>query len=160
MPEQLYWEDIEVGAEITPLAKIATTQMLVRWAGASGDFNPLHYDSAYVASAGLGQVIVHGALKRQWLIQLMTDWMGDQGFLKKFSCQYGAMDYPRHMQSISEPQDGETWHCRGKVTRKYIDGEIHLVDCKISLENGKGEITTSGKATVILPGKSTDAHPG
>ena len=94
MPEQLYWDDIEVGTEITPLAKIATTQMLVRWAGASGDFNPLHYDSTYVESEGLGQVIVHGALKRQWLIQLMTDWIGEQGFLKKFSCQYGTMDYP------------------------------------------------------------------
>jgi len=118
MPEQLFWEDVEVGTEITPLAKIATTQMLVKWAGASGDFNPLHYDSAYVESAGLGQVIVHGALKRQWLIQLMTDWIGEQGFLKKFSCQYGAMDYPRHMKSISEPQDGETWYCKGKVTKK------------------------------------------
>ena len=158
MSEQLYWEDVEVGTEITPLAKIATTQMLVRWAGASGDFNPLHYDSVYVASAGLGQVIVHGALKRQWLIQLITDWIGEQGFLKKFSCQYGVMDYPRHMKSISEPQDGETWYCRGKVTKKYIDGDQHLVDCKISLENGKGEITTSGRATVILPSKSTNAH--
>ena len=154
MSEQLYWEDIEVGTEITPLAKIATTQMLVRWAGASGDFNPLHYDSVYVASAGLGQVIVHGALKRQWLVQLMTDWIGEQGFLKKFSCQYGAMDYPQHMKSISEPQDGETWYCRGKVTKKYIEGSQHLVDCKISLENGRGEITTSGKATIILPRKT------
>ena len=154
MSEQLYWEDIEVGTGITPLAKIATTQMLVRWAGASGDFNPLHYDSVYVASAGLGQVIVHGALKRQWLIQLITDWIGEQGFLKKFSCQYGVMDYPRHMKSISEPQDGETWYCRGKVTKKYIEGSQHLVDCKISLENGRGEITTSGKATIILPSKT------
>jgi len=154
MSEQLYWEHVEVGTEITPLAKIATTQMLVRWAGASGDFNPLHYDSVYVASAGLGQVIVHGALKRQWLIQLMTDWMGEQGFLKKFSCQYAAMDYPRHMKSISEPQDGETWYCRGKVIKKYIEGSQHLVDCKISLENGRGEITTSGKATIILPSKT------
>ena len=154
MPEQLYWEDIEVGTEITPLAKIATTQMLVRWAGASGDFNPLHYDNAYVESAGLGQVIVHGALKRQWLIQLMTDWIGEQGTLKKFSCQYGAMDYPRHMKSISEPQAGETWYCKGKVTRKYLEGEQHLVDCRIGLENGNGEVTTSGKATVILPVKS------
>ena len=55
MPEQLYWDNIEVGTEITPLTKIATTQMLVRWAGASGDFNPLHYDSAYVESKGWGR---------------------------------------------------------------------------------------------------------
>jgi len=47
----------------------------------------------------------------------MTDWIGEQGFLKKFSCQYGAMDYPRHMKSISEPQDGETWYCKGKLTK-------------------------------------------
>jgi len=154
MPEQIYWDDIEVGMEITALAKIATTQMLVRWAGASGDFNPLHYDSAYVEVEGLGQVIVHGALKRQWLIQLMTDWIGEQGTLKKFSCQYGAMDYPRHMKSISEAQAGETWHCKGKVTKKYVEGDRHLVDCRIGVENGKGEVTTSGRATVILPVKS------
>ena len=154
MPEQIYWDDIEVGMGITPLAKIATTQMLVRWAGASGDFNPLHYDSAYVEAEGLGQVIVHGALKRQWLIQLLTDWIGEQGTLKKFSCQYGAMDYPRHMKSISAPQEGETWHCKGKVTKKYIEGGQHLIECRIVVENGKGEVTTSGRATVILPVKS------
>jgi len=88
--------------------------MLVKWAGASGDFNPLHYDSAYVASAGLGQVIVHGALKRQWLIQLMTDWIGEQGFLKKFSCQYGAMDYPRHMNPSASRRTARPGIARGK----------------------------------------------
>jgi acyl dehydratase len=41
--KQLYYEDVEVGGEVTPLAKVATSQMLVKWAGASGDFNPLHY---------------------------------------------------------------------------------------------------------------------
>jgi len=151
MSEQLYWEDIEIGTEIAPLAKIATTQMLVKWAGASGDFNPVHYDNAYAATTGAGQIIVHGALKRQWLIQLMTDWMGEQGTLKKFSCQYGAMDYPRHMKTMTEPQAGETWFCKGKVTRKYTEGNLNFAECKIWLENTRGEITTSGKATVILP---------
>jgi len=58
------------------------------------------------------------------------------------------------MKSISEPQDGETWYCKGKVTKKYLEGNLHLVDCKIGLENGRGEITTSGRATVILPSRS------
>jgi hypothetical protein len=80
--------------------------------------------------------------------------MGEQGTLKKFSCQYGGMDYPRHMKTISEPQPGETWFCNGKVTKKYIEGDLHFVDCKIGLENGNGEITTSGRVTVILPIKS------
>ncbi|MBN1643616.1 MAG: hypothetical protein JW856_02185 [Dehalococcoidales bacterium] len=154
MSEQIYWEDIEVGAAITPLAKIATSQMLVKWAGASGDFNPLHYDVVFAESVGVGKPIVHGALKRQWLVQLVTDWMGEQGTLKKFSCQYRAMDYPRQMKTMTEPREGETWWCKGEITKKYIEGDQHLVDCNIRVENGKGEVTTPGKATVVLPVRS------
>ncbi len=154
MAEQIYWENVSDGSEITPLSKIGSSKMLVRWAGASGDFNPLHYDHAFAASVGVGRPIIHGALKRQWLVQLVTDWMGDAGTLKKFSCQYRAMDYPRQMKTMSEPLEGETWWCKGKVTKKYLDGNEHRVDLDIRLENGKGEITTSGKATVVLPTRS------
>lgn len=142
---------MEVGTEITPLAKVATTQMLVKWAGASGDFVPLHYDDAFARSQGLPGIIVHGALKRQWLVQLITGWMGDGGTLKKFSCQYRAIDFPRPMKTLAEPQEGETWWCKGQVTKKYVENNEHLVECDIWVENGKGEVTTPGKATVILP---------
>ena len=106
--KKLYWEDVEVGREITPLPKAASRQMMVKWAGASGDFNPLHYEDAFAASEGVGKPIVHGQLKRGWLVQLMTDWIGGQGDLKKFSCQFRAMDYPRPMKDMFEPQEGET----------------------------------------------------
>ena len=93
--------------------------MLVKWAGASGDFNPLHYDTAFAAFQGVGSPIVHGALKRQWLVQLMTDWMGEQGTLKKFSCKATrSMDWPRKMATPFAPEEGETWHCKGKVTEE------------------------------------------
>lgn len=151
MAEQLYWEDVNVEAEVTALSKVATTRMLVKWAGGSGDFNPLHYDGVFADGQGVGKPIVHGALKRQWLVQLMTDWMGEQGTLRKFSCQYRAMDYPRPMKTTEEPTDGETWWCKGKVTKKYETDGKHLVDCNIWIENGKGEATTQGAATVILP---------
>ena len=153
MAKQLYWEDVEVDSEITPLAKVATSQMLVKWAGASGDFNPLHYDEPFAASSGVDKPVVHGALKRQWLIQLMTDWIGEEGTLKKFSCQYRGFDYPRLMKTMAEPQEGDTWWCRGKVTNKYVEGDEHFVDCDIRIENGKGEVTTPGKATVVLPSR-------
>ena len=153
MAEQLYYEDVKMGSEISPLAKVATSRALVKWAGASGDFNPLHYDDSFAASQGVGKPIVHGALKRQWLIQLMTDWIGEQGALKKFSCQYRAMDYPRLMKTTAESEEGETWWCKGKVSKKYIEGDRHYVDCDIWVENGKGEVTTLGKATVILPSR-------
>jgi len=153
MPKQLCYEDVEVGIEVTPIAKVATTQMLVRWAGASGDFNPLHYEDTFAASQGVGTPIVHGQLKRAWLGHLVTSWIGDEGFLKKLSCQYRGMDYPRKMKDVGEPAEGETWWCKGTVTNKYLDGENHVVECEIWVENGKGEKTTPGAATVILPSR-------
>lgn len=151
MAKQLCYEDVEVGTEVTPLAKIATTQMLVQWAGASGDRNPLHYDDDFAKSQGVGAPIVHGALKRAWLGQLVTDWIGEQGELRKLSCRYRGMDYPRKMKTMEKPQEGETWWCKGKVSKKYADGGEHFVECEIWLENGKGDKTTTGTAVVILP---------
>ena len=149
----LYWEDVKVDDEVTPLTKVATTQRLVKWAGASGDFNPLHYDDSFAASQGVSKPIVTGQLKRAWLIQLITDWIGEEGTLKKFSCHFRAVDYPRPMETMTEPQEGETWQCKGKVTKKYVKDGKHYLGCNIWVENGKGEVTTNGKATVILPNR-------
>jgi hypothetical protein len=153
MAKQLYYENVEVGADVTPLAKIATTRMLVQWAGASGDFNPLHYEDDFAKAIGVGAPIVHGALKRAWLGQLMTDWIGEHGVLKKLSCQYRGMDYPRKMKTIEEANDGETWWCKGKVAKKYKAGDEYLIECAIWVENGKGEKTTPGAALVALPSR-------
>ncbi len=152
METQRSWEETNVGDQIGPLTKVATTQTLVKWAGASGDFNPLHYDDHFAAAQG-GK-IVHGALKRQWLLQLVTDFAGGAGTLRKFSCRYRASDTPRPMKTLTEPEDGETWLCKGKVTKKYEQDGARLVDCEIWVENGKGEVTTSGKATVELPAEA------
>ncbi len=149
--KQLYWEDVAIGSEVTPLPKIATTQILVKWAGASGDFNPLHYEDTLAASWGWGKPVVHGQLKRAWLIQMMTDWIGEQGSLREFSCRMKAPDYPRLMKDLREPQEGETWWCKGKVIDKYIKDDEHYVKCDIWVENGKGERTTVGNATAVLP---------
>jgi len=153
MAKQIYWEDMNEGDEIPALSKVATTQTLVKWAGASGDFVPIHYDEQFAQASGLPMVIVHGALKRQWLVNLVTNLIGDEGTLKKFSCQYRQIDTPRRMKSLFAPQDGETWQCKGKVTKKYAEGNERCLDCDIWVENGKGEVTTPGKATVILPSK-------
>jgi hypothetical protein len=127
--------------------------MLVQWAGSSGDFNPLHYEEEFAKTLGVGAPIVHGALKRAWLVNLMTDWIGEKGRLKKLTCRYKGMDYPRKMKTFDDPQDGETWWCKGKVTKKYSEGDEHLVDCEIWVENGKGVQTTPGTATAVLPSK-------
>jgi acyl dehydratase len=152
MKEQIYWEDINIGQEIPALPKVATTLMLVKWAGAYGDFNPLHYENDFAISfMKTSGIIVHGTLKRQWLIQMMTDWIGAEGWLKKIGTQFRSMDYPRHMKNLGAPEDGETWQCKGKVTAKSANDGEHVVECEIWLENGKGEVTTSGTAVALLP---------
>ena len=92
--------------------------MIYIWAGAWGFpvFNPIHYEDDFAKDNMLEGPIVHGGLKRAWLVQLMKDWIGEEGMLKKVSCQYRGVDYPRKMKSLTEPHDGETWQCKGKVT--------------------------------------------
>ena len=143
MTRQLYYEDVEVDSEVSPLVKRPTTQQLVKYAGASGDFYQIHYDKDFALASRLPGVIIHGALKNAFLGQLITDWIGQEGRLKKLSCQYRAMDVP-----------GDTLTCRGRVTRKYQEGDENLVECEMWLENGKGEKTTPGAATVVLPSRN------
>ena len=142
MAKQLFWEDIEEGTEITTLEKQPTTQQLVRWAGASGDFYQIHYDKDFALGNALPGVIVHGALKSAWLGQLLGDWAGEDGSIRKYGCSYRGMGVP-----------GDTLACKGKVTKKYVEGDEHLVECEIWLENSKGEKTTPGTAVVVLPSK-------
>lgn len=156
MPEpQRYWEDIREGEELDPLAKVATTQMLVRFAGASGDFSPHHYDATLAESwfPGTG-IIVHGALKAAWLGQFVTTWAGEHGRLLRLATQDRGMDTPRHMVGHHECEEGETWHCRGKVVRRYREDGKALVDLEVWVENGSGTVTTPGEATVVLPTKT------
>lgn len=142
MAEQLWYEDVEPGTDLPPLLKQPTTRQLVMWAGASGDYYEIHYDKDFAQSTGLPGVIVHGRLKAAFLGQFMTDWAGEQGSLKKLTCSYRGMDFP-----------GEDLVCKGKVTKKYIEDNEHLVECEIWTENKKGERTTLGSAVVVLPSK-------
>jgi len=140
--KQLYYEDVTVGSEVTSLVKQPTTRQLVMWAGAVGDYNPIHYDKDFARSRGLSGVIVQGQLVGAFLGQLMTDWLGEQGILRKLSCSYKGMNYP-----------GEVLTFRGKVTRNYVEDGQHCVECSLWVENSKGEKTASGIAIVILPSR-------
>jgi acyl dehydratase len=143
MKGQLFYEDVVDGSEITPLVKQPTTTQLVMWAGASGDYNPIHYDKDYAIKQGLPGVIVHGQLAGAFLGQMITDWAGDRGSFKKLSLSYKGMNFP-----------GETLTCKGMVIKKYIEEDRHLVALKIWVENPREEKTLTGTAVVSLPSRS------
>jgi acyl dehydratase len=143
MGKQLFYEDAEPGVEVTPLTKQPTTRQLVMWAGAVGDYQPIHYDKDFAVEHNLPGVIVHGQMVGAFLSQLMTDWVGEQGSLRKLGCSYKGMNFP-----------GEAITCRGKVTKKYIRDGQYYVECNIWAENPKGEKTATGNATVTLPAQN------
>ena len=142
MADQVYFEDVEQGAELPTVVKTPTTRQLVQYAGAAWDFYEVHYDLELARSKGLDSVIVQGALKSAFLGQVVTDWMGELGELKRLSVQYRGMDVP-----------GATLRCGGVVSRKSDDGGETLVECDLWLESGEGERTTLGQAVVALPSR-------
>ena len=75
-----------------------------------------------------------------WLGHLMTNWMGDDGFLKKLSLQCRQIIYL-----------GDIIWCKGTVLRKYVENGEHLVDCELRAENRIGQTVAPGQATVVLP---------
>ena len=139
MGEQVYIEDVREGTELPTIRKDPTTQQLVMYAGASGDYYQIHYDQGYARGNGLPDVILHGALKNAFLGHLMTDWIGEHGSLKKLTVQYRGMDVP-----------GTPIFAKGVVKSKGESGEV---ECEIWLENADGEKTTPGSAIVTLPSR-------
>ena len=137
MNKNLHFEDIKEGMEIPAIKKNPTTQQLVKYAGASGDFYQIHYDMEYAKNNGLPGVILHGALKNAFLGQLITDWIGTSGKLKMLEVQYKGMDLP-----------GTPVYAKGIVS-KIIDE--NNIDCDLWLETENGDKTTIGKATIQLP---------
>jgi acyl dehydratase len=142
MADQIYFEDVNEGEEIPRLLKNCSTQQLVIWAAASGDFYQIHYDHNFAKSTGLDNIIVHGALKNAFLAQLLHDWISPKGAIREFGCQYRGMDYPN--QDIT---------CRGVVTKKYVEGDEHFVELDVWTENPQGQKTTPGTAKVVLPSR-------
>jgi acyl dehydratase len=143
MEKQVYFEDIEPGSEIPVLIKCPSKMQLVKFAGASGDFYPIHYDKDFAQANGLPGVIVHGWLTLSFLGQMLTDWMGEGGNLVKMSGSYRGMNLA-----------GEEIFCYGKATRKYVEEDRHLVRLEMWAENPKGERTASGSAVVALPSRA------
>lgn len=137
--EQLFWDDVEEAQEIS-LREPMSTQRLVIWAAASGDFYQIHYDEGFAKSNNLPGVIVHGALKGMLVARLIDEWTGDAGRIVNWNVSYRGMDPAR--------QDLRIW---AKVAKKYDrDGEGR-VDLNVGVTQPDGTETTPGTATVALP---------
>lgn len=137
--EQVYWDDVDEGLDIA-IQEPVSSQRLVIWAAASGDFYQIHYDADFARDNNLPGIIVHGALKGMIVGRLLDDWSGDAGRIVRWNVSYRGMDPVN--------QDLSVW---GRITKKYEDDGEARVDLDVGVRQPDGVETTPGTATVALP---------
>ncbi|MER7686139.1 MaoC family dehydratase [Streptomyces sp. NPDC097610] len=120
MTAKIAYDDVEVGAELPARTFPVTRATLVRYAGASGDFNPIHWNEKFAVEVGLPDVIAHGMFTMAEAIRVVTDWVGDPGAV----VDYGV----RFTKPVVVPNDdkGATIEVSGKVAAKLDDNTVRV----------------------------------
>jgi acyl dehydratase len=132
-------EDVTVGQALTPLKKPPlTTRQLVEYAGASLDFNRIHYDEPFAKAGGFRTVIAHGMLSMAFLGEAATTFAGgDPARVVKLGTRFKAVAYP-----------GDVITVEGTVAS--VDPATRLVELSLTAKNQEGTVTLEGRATVRL----------
>ena len=137
-----HFEDVREGQEIPAFVVEGLTRTdLVRYAGASGDFNPIHHDEEFAKMAGNPTVFGHGMLTAGFVAKCLTDFVGPEN-LRRYKVRFATRVWP-----------GDTITCKGRVTRKYDEAGEHRVEGEIVALRQTGEIAVSGSFTAALPGR-------
>ncbi len=138
----LYFEDVNEGDTAPEVRHELTRTDLVRYAGASGDFNPMHHDDDKATATGLPSVFGHGMFSMGLLGRAITDYVG-VGTLKTFKVRFTKQTWP-----------GETLVSTITVTGKRQEGDDGLVELEVALANADGEVKVAGSASAALPSRS------
>ncbi len=101
-----------------------------------------HHRESVAKEVGVPGTYDYGPQRSAWMCSLVTNWMGDAGFLKRVRTEM------RRFNIV-----GDTTWCTGKVLRKYVKDNTGLVDIELAAVNQRGEVTTPGLATVALPSR-------
>ncbi|MDT8272503.1 MAG: MaoC/PaaZ C-terminal domain-containing protein [Desulfomonilia bacterium] len=144
MAQELYFEDVTIGDEMPKLVKGPLQKLQhVVYAGASGDFNPLHTDDDFAKAVGMKDgVIAHGMLIMGFAGQAVTAWVPKK-YLKKFGVRFAGMTKP-----------GNTITVTGKVTDKKQEAGQNLVFCELTVTDEVGDVKITGNFTAALPSKA------
>ncbi|MEW2291981.1 MaoC family dehydratase [Streptomyces sp. NPDC006743] len=120
MTAKISYDDVEVGTELPGRAFPVTRTTLVQYAGASGDFNPIHWNEKFAKEVGLPDVIAHGMFTMAEAIRVVTDWAGDPGAV----VEYGV----RFTKPVVVPNDdkGALVEVVGKVGAKLDDRTVRV----------------------------------
>ena len=138
MTKELFLRDVSVRDPMPTLVKEPVGKVqLVRYAGASGDFNPLHTDPEVGKAIGIGGQIAHGMLIMGFVGQAITNWVPKK-CLKNFSVRFAGMTRPDDVITVT-----------GKVVDKREDSG--RIICEVAARNQKDELIVAGQFEAELP---------
>ena len=142
-PARVYYDDVQVGDAIPKLVKSPVSHLqLVRYAGASGDFNPLHTDPKFGELIGTGGIIAHGMLIMGFVGQMLSDYVGPTA-LRKFGVRFKGMT-----------RLNDVITCTGTITEKHeVDGEGRITG-KVQAVDQNGDVKVTGTFVAALPHRS------
>ncbi|MEV0050025.1 MaoC family dehydratase [Saccharopolyspora shandongensis] len=134
--------EVAVGDQLPALSVPLTRADLVRYAGASGDFNPIHWKERFATEVGLPDVIAHGMLTMAVAGRLVSEWTGDPGAILHYSVRF--------TRPVVVPDDGTgaLVELTGKVAKKNDDGTVKINITARSADQG---VLGGASATVRLP---------
>jgi acyl dehydratase len=136
------YADVEPGTEIPPRTYRATRLDLVKYAGASGDFNVIHWNDRLARAVGLPGVIAHGMYTMAQAGRFVTDWAGDPGAVTEFGVRFSAM------VPVPDDDEGATIEVSGTVAEKLGDNKV-AVDLTARTDGNK--VLSRARAVVRLP---------
>jgi len=136
------YDETQAGTEIPPRQYRVTRLDLVRYAGASGDFNVIHWNERIAKAVGLPDVIAHGMLTMALAGRFLAEWAGDPGAVAEFGVRFSA--------PVVVPDDdkGATVEVAGTVTGK-LEGNRVTVD--VTARSDDAKVLTRARAVVRLP---------
>jgi acyl dehydratase len=136
------YTDVEPGTELEPRSYQVNRLNLVQYAGASGDFNPIHWNERVATSVGLPDVIAHGMYTMAEAGRFASEWAGDPGAVVEFGVRFSA--------PVVVPDDdrGATISIGGTVEEK-LDG--NRVVLSLVARSNDTKVLTRARAVVVLP---------
>lgn len=141
MSSAVRYADVEVGTELPAQSFAVQRVTLVMYAGASGDFNVIHWSHRVATSVGLPDVIAHGMLTMAETVRVVTDWVGDPGAV----LDYGV----RFTKPVAVPDDdeGAVLEVSGVVTEKCDNNEVVV---ELTTRCGSVKVLAKSRARVRL----------
>jgi acyl dehydratase len=133
--------DVEAGTELPEQTFRVTRADLVRYAGASGDFNPIHWSDRVATAVGLPGVIAHGMLTMGLAGRAVTAWAGDPGALVEYTVRFG--------RPVVVPDDdgGAEVTVRGRVAAVLDEGRVRV---DLTVTSGGEKVLSLARAVVAL----------